>query len=102
MNKALKLSCIKGMPVRVVRSYKVWGGSCRLSNLLICTGCSSTLGGFSQGLNHAFGCPRISLCLQEKRSAYAPTDQTPVRYDGVYRILRCWRKPGNQHHLICR
>jgi len=60
MNKALKLSCIKGMPVRVVRSYK------------------------------------------EKRSAYAPSEETPVRYDGIYRILRCWRKPGAQKHLICR
>ena len=28
MNKALKLSCIKGLPVRVVRSFKVstWQG----------------------------------------------------------------------------
>lgn len=25
-----------------------------------------------------------------------------VRYDGVYRILRCWRKPGVQEHLVCR
>lgn len=40
--------------------------------------------------------------VQEKRSSYAPTTETPVRYDGVYRILRCWRKPGNQKHLICR
>eukprot|EP00798_Chlamydomonas_sp_ICE-L_P016484 gene16484-22708_t len=57
-NKALMMSCTRGLPVRVVRSYK--------------------------------------------RSAYAPTDQTPVRYDGLYRILRCWRKPGNQKHLMCR
>lgn len=60
MNKALMLSCTKGMPVRVVRSFK------------------------------------------EKRSAYAPSEEQPVRYDGIYRILRCWRKPGNQKHLICR
>ncbi|GAX84579.1 hypothetical protein CEUSTIGMA_g12000.t1 [Chlamydomonas eustigma] len=60
MNKALKFSCTRGLPVRVVRSFK------------------------------------------EKRSSYAPTVDTPVRYDGVYRILRCWRKPGNQKHLICR
>eukprot|EP00803_Ostreobium_quekettii_P004869 evm.model.scf_2802.1 EVM.evm.TU.scf_2802.1 scf_2802:4569-18339(+) len=59
-NLALKMSCIKGLPVRVVRSYK------------------------------------------EKRSAYAPPAETPVRYDGIYRILRCWRKPGKQGHLVCR
>jgi len=40
--------------------------------------------------------------LQEKRSSYAPTSDTPVRYDGVYRIRRCWRKPGNQKQLMCR
>ena len=54
MNKALKLSCTKGLPVRVVRSFK------------------------------------------EKRSAYAPTEDTPVRYDGIYRIARCWRTKGKQ------
>ena len=54
MNKALKLSCTKGLPVRVVRSYK------------------------------------------EKRSSYAPTEETPVRYDGIYRIVKCWRTKGKQ------
>ncbi|KAG1680327.1 hypothetical protein FOA52_015417 [Chlamydomonas sp. UWO 241] len=60
MNKALKMSCQRGLPVRVVRSFK------------------------------------------EKRSSYAPTIDTPVRYDGIYRILRCWRKPGAQGPLVCR
>ena len=60
MNKALRTSCEKGLPVRVVRSYK------------------------------------------EKRSAYAPSDDTPVRYDGIYRIARCWRRPGAQGFLVCR
>lgn len=60
MNKALKLSCLKGLPVRVVRSYK------------------------------------------EKRSSYAPPEEQPVRYDGIYRILRCWRKKGQQGFLMCR
>jgi E3 ubiquitin-protein ligase UHRF1 len=60
MNKALKLSCTKGLPVRVVRSFK------------------------------------------EKRSSYAPTDETPVRYDGIYRIARCWRTKGKQGFLMCR
>lgn len=31
---------------------------------------------------------------KEKRSAYAP--EAGVRYDGVYRIEKCWRKPGIQ------
>jgi E3 ubiquitin-protein ligase UHRF1 len=60
MNKALKLSCLHGLPVRVVRSFK------------------------------------------EKRSAYAPPQETPVRYDGIYRIVKCWRKKGRQGHLMCR
>jgi hypothetical protein len=60
MNKALKISCLRGLPVRVVRSFK------------------------------------------EKRSSYAPPTETPVRYDGIYRILRCWRKKGAQGFLMCR
>lgn len=40
--------------------------------------------------------------LQEKRSAYAPTEEEPVRYDGIYRIARCWRKAGMQKFLVCR
>ncbi len=39
---------------------------------------------------------------QEKRSAYAPPTETPVRYDGIYRIAACWRKPGAQGQLMCR
>jgi E3 ubiquitin-protein ligase UHRF1 len=60
MNEALRMSCVRGLPVRVVRSYK------------------------------------------EKRSAYAPPEEMPVRYDGCYRILRCWRKKGAQGKLVCR
>lgn len=60
MNLALKLSCERGLPVRVVRSHK------------------------------------------EKRSAYAPTTDEPVRYDGIYRIVKCWRKKGAQGLLMCR
>ncbi|XP_024023698.1 E3 ubiquitin-protein ligase ORTHRUS 2 [Morus notabilis] len=58
LNEALRVSCRKGYPVRVVRSHK------------------------------------------EKRSAYAP--ETGVRYDGVYRIEKCWRKNGNQGYKVCR
>ncbi|PWA80235.1 hypothetical protein CTI12_AA195760 [Artemisia annua] len=57
-NEALRVSCKKGYPVRVVRSHK------------------------------------------EKRSAYAP--EAGVRYDGVYRIEKCWRKPGIQGFKVCR
>ncbi|XP_057440850.1 E3 ubiquitin-protein ligase ORTHRUS 2 [Lotus japonicus] len=58
MNEALRLSCRKGYPVRVVRSHK------------------------------------------EKRSSYAP--ESGVRYDGVYRIEKCWRKNGIQGCKVCR
>ncbi|XP_065849263.1 E3 ubiquitin-protein ligase ORTHRUS 2-like [Euphorbia lathyris] len=57
-NEALRVSCRKGYPVRVVRSHK------------------------------------------EKRSSYAPDGG--VRYDGVYRIEKCWRKVGIQGHKVCR
>lgn len=58
LNEALRVSCKKGYPVRVVRSHK------------------------------------------EKRSSYAP--EKGVRYDGVYRIEKCWRKAGQQGFLVCR
>ncbi|CAL5420994.1 unnamed protein product [Camellia sinensis] len=58
MNEALRVSCRKGYPVRVVRSHK------------------------------------------EKRSCYAP--ETGVRYDGIYRIEKCWRKAGIQGFKVCR
>ncbi|KAH1062960.1 hypothetical protein GLYMA_02G309100v4 [Glycine max] len=58
MNEALRVSCRKGYPVRVVRSHK------------------------------------------EKRSSYAP--ESGVRYDGVYRIEKCWRKNGTQGCKVCR
>ncbi|KAF8390741.1 hypothetical protein HHK36_025268 [Tetracentron sinense] len=57
-NEALRVSCKKGYPVRVVRSHK------------------------------------------EKRSSYAP--ETGVRYDGIYRIEKCWRKVGIQGFKVCR
>jgi len=40
--------------------------------------------------------------VQEKRSAYAPGEDQPVRYDGIYRIARAYRKPGVQGKLVCR
>eukprot|EP01024_Parvocaulis_polyphysoides_P030878 TRINITY_DN28054_c0_g3_i2.p1 TRINITY_DN28054_c0_g3~~TRINITY_DN28054_c0_g3_i2.p1 ORF type:complete len:721 (+),score=140.41 TRINITY_DN28054_c0_g3_i2:81-2243(+) len=59
-NESLRQSCLKGLPVRVVRSVK------------------------------------------EKRSAYAPPQETPIRYDGIYRVMACWRKAGAQGLLMCR
>jgi hypothetical protein len=35
---------------------------------------------------------------KEKRSSYAP--ESGVRYDGVYRIEKCWRKIGIQVILL--
>ncbi|XP_038989370.1 E3 ubiquitin-protein ligase ORTHRUS 2-like [Phoenix dactylifera] len=59
LNQALRVSCLKGYPVRVVRSCK------------------------------------------EKRSSYAP--ESGVRYDGIYRIEKCWKKIGNQGtYMVCR
>ncbi|XP_031386734.1 E3 ubiquitin-protein ligase ORTHRUS 2 [Punica granatum] len=58
LNEALRVSCKKGYPVRVVRSHK------------------------------------------EKRSSYAA--EAGVRYDGVYRIEKCWRKVGVQGFMVCR
>ncbi|KAI3694124.1 hypothetical protein L1987_77085 [Smallanthus sonchifolius] len=69
-NEALRVSCKKGYPVRVVR-YTVMA-------LYMIT----------------------SLSHKEKRSAYAP--EKGVRYDGVYRIEKCWRKPGIQGYKVCR
>lgn len=36
----------------------------------------------------------MSRSHKEKRSSYAP--ESGVRYDGVYRIEKCWRKVGIQ------
>ncbi|CAM6037685.1 unnamed protein product [Sphagnum compactum] len=43
---------------------------------------------------------RVVRSHKEKRSCYAP--ETGVRYDGVYRIEKCWRKKGIQGKQVCR
>ncbi|WVY91891.1 hypothetical protein V8G54_037405 [Vigna mungo] len=43
---------------------------------------------------------RVVRSHKEKRSAYAP--EAGVRYDGVYRIEKCWRKDGIQGCKVCR
>ncbi|KAI9106904.1 hypothetical protein K1719_022432 [Acacia pycnantha] len=57
-NLALKVSCLKGYPVRVLRSHK------------------------------------------DKQSPYAPREG--IRYDGIYRIEKCWAKQGVQGFKVCR
>ncbi|ESW14533.1 hypothetical protein PHAVU_008G289300 [Phaseolus vulgaris] len=43
---------------------------------------------------------RVVRSHKEKRSSYAP--ESGVRYDGVYRIEKCWRKNGIQGCKVCR
>ncbi|KAJ8769997.1 hypothetical protein K2173_009080 [Erythroxylum novogranatense] len=43
---------------------------------------------------------RVVRSHKEKRSAYAP--EKGVRYDGIYRIEKCWRKSGKQGFKVCR
>ncbi|XP_075496447.1 E3 ubiquitin-protein ligase ORTHRUS 2-like [Primulina tabacum] len=43
---------------------------------------------------------RVVRSHKEKRSSYAP--QEGVRYDGIYRIEKCWRKAGIQGFKVCR
>jgi E3 ubiquitin-protein ligase UHRF1 len=53
---------------------------------------------------------RVVRSHKEKRSSYAPEATTDdegnvvgcVRYDGIYRIEKCWRKPGVDGKLVCR
>lgn len=115
MNKALKLSCTKGLPVRVVRSYKARCAALR--TLCLCLGSRSRpalciwlhlardlrrhgcLGSPAPPSTLSSPCPPCQL--QEKRSAYAPTEDTPVRYDGIYRIVKCWRTKGKQVSSAC-
>ncbi|KAI3837077.1 hypothetical protein MKW98_005410 [Papaver atlanticum] len=43
---------------------------------------------------------RVVRSHKEKRSSYAP--ETGLRYDGIYRIEKCWRKVGIQGFKMCR
>jgi hypothetical protein len=109
MNKALKLSCTKGLPLRVVRSFKASSaaGACAghtsacaaVMLVALLAGCGRVRPECSLHILHLDGVPMYgcrTFVLQEKRSAYAPTVDTPVRYDGIYRIVKCWRTKGNQ------
>lgn len=43
---------------------------------------------------------RVVRSFKEKRSSYAP--ETGVRYDGIYRIEKCWQIAGLQGFKVCR
>ncbi|XP_022965844.1 E3 ubiquitin-protein ligase ORTHRUS 2-like [Cucurbita maxima] len=43
---------------------------------------------------------RVVRSHKEKRSSYAP--EKGLRYDGIYRIEKCWRKVGIQGFKVCR
>ncbi|CAH2061506.1 unnamed protein product, partial [Thlaspi arvense] len=45
---------------------------------------------------------RVIRTHKDKRSAYAPTVEKTVRYDGVYRIEKCWMNVGVQGFKMCR
>ena len=76
-NKALQLSCTKGYPVRVVRSYK--------------------------DKHSQYAPARLIKDPKNPKKDKDPKNlTTPVRYDGTYRITKCWRTPGNQGMLVCR
>ncbi|XVE63777.1 hypothetical protein DITRI_Ditri07aG0047100 [Diplodiscus trichospermus] len=57
-NESLRLSCLQGYPIRVIRSYK------------------------------------------DKHSSFAP--EKGLRYDGIYRVEKCWRNVGVQGYKVCR
>lgn len=97
-NEALRISCKMGYPVRVVRLDSPYFLILDDSLCLVLVVQFLTL--FLQ----------IIRSHKEKRSAYAPAEKS-VRYDGVYRIEKCWRKVGVQVwlwlrilivHLLCR
>ncbi|XP_030960364.1 E3 ubiquitin-protein ligase ORTHRUS 2-like [Quercus lobata] len=43
---------------------------------------------------------RVVRSHKEKRSSYAPKDR--LRYDGIYRVEKCWRKTGIKGFKVCR
>lgn len=49
---------------------------------------------------------RVVRSAKDKHSQYAPVAKEnqgyDVRYDGIYRIAKCWRAPGQQGFLMCR
>ncbi|TVU18687.1 hypothetical protein EJB05_34798, partial [Eragrostis curvula] len=76
LNAALRLSCLRGYPVRVVRTSDYC-----FKNFL------------------SLQC--LDRSSKEKRSSYAP--ESGLRYDGIYRVEKCWRKISVQdNYKVCR
>ncbi|MBA0588245.1 hypothetical protein Gorai_001357 [Gossypium raimondii] len=57
-------------------------------------------GGYEDDEDHGEWFLYTGRSHKEKRSSYAP--EKGVRYDGVYRIEKCWRKVGIQGFKVCR
>ncbi|PKA47594.1 E3 ubiquitin-protein ligase ORTHRUS 2 [Apostasia shenzhenica] len=57
-------------------------------------------GGYEDDEDHGEWFLYTGRSHKEKRSSYAP--ENGVRYDGIYRIEKCWRKVGFQGFKVCR
>ncbi|KAK1295520.1 E3 ubiquitin-protein ligase ORTHRUS 2 [Acorus calamus] len=57
-------------------------------------------GGYEDDEDHGEWFLYTGRSHKEKRSSYAP--EGGVRYDGIYRIEKCWRKAGTQGFKVCR
>ncbi|KAK8938559.1 E3 ubiquitin-protein ligase ORTHRUS 2 [Platanthera zijinensis] len=121
LNEALRVSCLKGYPVRVVRWILLLQefdleirDKKRAENLAV-DHLYWLENPNSEALVEETNITFPDKCLlalhkeidfptpwshKEKRSSYAP--ETGVRYDGVYRIEKCWQKVGLQGFKVCR
>ncbi|KAL6576479.1 hypothetical protein OROHE_000260 [Orobanche hederae] len=99
-NQSLRVSCDKGYPVRVV-SYVACDQYAPPSFIkhqkAVTSGVHYCLLG---PLNLNFAIKVFEVSEKDKRSSYAP--EKGYRYDGVYRIEKCWRKAGKQGFRVCR
>ncbi|KAG1370212.1 E3 ubiquitin-protein ligase ORTHRUS 2 [Cocos nucifera] len=58
-------------------------------------------GGYKDDEDHGDWFLYTGRSCKEKRSSYAP--ESGVRYDGIYRVEKCWKKIGNQGtFMVCR
>ena len=87
-NEALRLSCRMGYPVRVVRLAVI-----RVLFHYLNTFLTHSFFSLDKLLTRTF-LIFITRTYKEIIAAYAPEEG--VRYDGVYRVEKCWRKVGVQ------
>ncbi|GIL72298.1 hypothetical protein Vretifemale_2674 [Volvox reticuliferus] len=116
-NMALKKSCEQGLPVRVIRSSK----EKRSAYAPKVTQESGQDAGHTKGDNNdddsdeedeEEGNKEADGSEGEEEEEEGAEDgslkmakaiaNNPVRYDGVYRILACWRGKGAENYLVCR